>query len=101
MTFSQVLQEWWHVIVFAASGGVAFVLGKERNRWKIDQLGKELEKAFSEIEKMENKVDALKDEAGKNATHLGNAVAILQTQTTNILTLLVEVRDELRNKADK
>ena len=101
MTFTQFLQEWWHIIVFALSGGVAFVLGKERNRWKIDQIGKEVEKAFTEIEKVERKVDALKDTANRNAIELSNEVAILQTHTSNILSLLMEMRDELRHKVDK
>lgn len=97
----QVLQEWWHVLVFMASGVVAFILGKERNRWKIDQLGKELNKAFVELDKLETKVDGLKDAAAVNATTMSNAVTALQTQMTNIYSLLTEVRDELRKKADK
>lgn len=84
------LSEWWQFVAFVAAGIVAFVMGKERTRWRVDQLGdrvKDLDQRMVRLERQGN----------------AEAVTLAEIKATlgGIKDSLAEMRDDLKGKADK
>lgn len=84
------LREWWPFGVFLIGGWVSFLIGKERQRWRVDQIGIEVSKQGARIDKLEAQGQA-------EAVTLGE---IKVTQEL-ILAALSNLRDDLKGKADK
>lgn len=52
--------KWWGFIVFVVSGLVGWIIGVERNRWKINDLTKEMMEQKQEIKEIKS---SIKDDA--------------------------------------
>lgn len=84
------IADWWHFGAFIGSAAIAFLIGKERQRFKVDQIGKEVEVQGKRIEKLETQGNA-------EAVQLAQIV----TSQTHIIRTLEEIKTNLRGKADK
>jgi len=84
------VKELWPFGVFVVSGLLAFLVGKERQRWRVDAIGTELEHQGKRIARLEVK-------GAEEAVMLGE----IKTAQGLILSQLTELRAELRGKVDK
>lgn len=84
------IADWWQFGAFIAVSVIAFLVGKERQRFKVDQIGKEVEAQGRRIEKLERQGNA-------EAVQLGQIV----TSQTYIISTLDEIKESLRGKVDK
>lgn len=89
-SFISAAKDWWPFFVFVAGGVVSFFLGRERQRWRVDTIGTELDAQSKRIARLEVRGE---EEAV--------ALAEIKTTQTLILTQLTELRAEMRGKADK
>lgn len=85
-----ILKDWWAFAAFVGGGVVAFFLGQERRRYKIEDLAQKFERFEIELE-------SLKNQGRQEAV----SVAEVRVQLTMILAAVTELREELRGKADK
>lgn len=86
----QFLQDTWQFIAFLFGGIFAFVLGRERQRWRIDQLGEK-------VSDLDRRITGLEEQGHVEAVTL----AEIRTTQTTILDALAELRADLKGKADK
>lgn len=84
------VKDWWPFLAFVLGGLVSFLIGKERQRWRVDAIGRELEHQGKRIARLEVK-------GAEEAVMLGE----IKTAQGLILSQLTELRAELRGKADK
>lgn len=84
------IAEWWQFAVFALGGYGFYIVGRERQRFQIDQIGREVNRQSHEIE-------ALKAQGTSEAITLAGIVA---TQA-HIMASLEDIKETLKEKADK
>lgn len=84
------ISDWWGFLAFLGAGAVAFLAGKERQRYRVDQIGKD-------VEAITKRVKALEVQGGDVAVTLGEIKVML----AQIVQALGEVKADLRGKADK
>lgn len=82
--------DWWQFGIFLASAVIAFFVGKERQRFRVDQIGRE-------VEAQSRRIKALEDQGRSEAVQLGQIV----TSQTYIIQTLNEIKETLKWKADK
>lgn len=86
----EIFRDWWGFGAFVLGGLLAFSAGKERQRYKVDKIGEEVERQGHRIEVLERQ---------------GNAEAVqlaeIATSQTHILNSLNEIKQAMRRKADK
>jgi hypothetical protein len=78
-----IIADWWQFAVFLGGAVVAFIVGKERQRFKVDQIGRE--------------VEAQEKQGAAEAVQLAQIV----TSQSHILRTLDEIKQALGTKADK
>lgn len=91
------LQDWWGFVAFALGGFAAFVVGKERQRYKVDQVGKDVEKLSQRVTKQSAEIEALKQQGNTEAVALAGIASTQQY----IVKTLDEIKANLKEKADK
>ena len=84
------VKEWWAVLLFLIGGVWAVLMGRERNAWRIDQVGRK-------IEEVERRVSHLETQGAAEAVTL----AEIKIQLATVIETLGELRAELKGKADK
>jgi phage-related minor tail protein len=84
------IADWWGFLAFLGAGAVAFLAGKERQRYRVDQIGKD-------VEILAKRVKALEVQGNAEAVTLGEIKVML----SQIVQALGEVRADLKGKADK
>lgn len=84
------VREWWDVGAFIVAGVLAFIVGKERQRWRVNQIGEE-------VEKQGKRISHLEAQGHTSAVTL----AEIRTNQNLILTMLRELREDLKGKVDK
>lgn len=82
--------DWWQFVFFLIGGAIAFIAGKERQRFKVDQIGRE-------VEQQGRRIRALEVQGQSEAVQLAG----IATSQAHILTSLEEIKNTLRGKADK
>lgn len=80
----------WQFAVFLGSAFIAFIVGKERQRFKVDQIGRE-------VEAQGERIKALEKQGTAEAVQLAQIV----TSQGHILRTLDEIKQALGTKADK
>ena len=86
----EIIQGWWGFGAFVVGGLIAYSAGRERQRYKIDQIG-------VEVERQGVRIEALERQGNTEAVQL----AEIATSQTHILSSLNEIKEVLRRKADK
>lgn len=89
-TFVDLVKDWWGFVAFIIGGLLAYSAGKERQRYKVDQIG-------TEVERQGKRIEALERQGNTEAVQLAE-IAMSQT---HILNSLNEIKQALRGKADK
>jgi pantothenate kinase type III len=85
-----IITDWWQFAVFVGGAFIAFVVGKERQRFKVDQIGRE-------VEAQGERIKALEKQGTAEAVQLAQIV----TSQGHILRTLDEIKQALGGKADK
>lgn len=97
------LAEWWSVLVFMFSAVIAFIIGRERQRWKVDQLGEQIQKLNEDHEKnlvkIVNRVERLEKERVADAQVL-SGIAATQGQILERLEWIQRDLGQKKNRYD-
>lgn len=91
------IADWWQFGAFIGAAIVAFLAGKERQRFKVDQIGKDLERLSLKVDGQAQDIEGLKAQGNAEAVTLAQIV----TSQGYIVRTLDEIKDALRGKADK
>lgn len=87
---ANIVTDWWQFAVFLGGAFIAFAVGKERQRFKVDQIGRE-------VEAQGERIKALEKQGTAEAVQLAQIV----TSQGHILRTLDEIKQALGTKADK
>lgn len=89
-TLGAALREWWHVGLFLVGGAFAAMMGRERNTWRISEVGRKVDDIEGRVRKLE-------------AQGAAEAITLAEIKITlaNITTLLSELKHDLQGKQDK
>lgn len=97
MEIGTFLLDWWQFVVFLGGAAVAFIVGKERQRFRVDQVGKDFEILSAKVDMQSMEIEKLKAQGNSEAVTLAQIV----TSQTYILASFEEIKETLRGKADK
>jgi len=95
------LAEWWGFGAFLLGVLVAYVTGKERQQYKVEQLGKDLAALKSDVAKVRKELSDIHQHDGQEAVSSARAITELATDIKYLRKTMDEMRAELRGKADK
>ena len=87
---ANIIADWWQFAIFVGSAVIAFFVGKERQRYKVDQIGQE-------VERQGRRIRTLEDQGNAEAVQLAQIV----TSQGYIVQALNDIKETLRGKADK
>lgn len=93
--------DWWQFGAFMIASFVAYMTGKERQRYKIGQIGQDLERLSKKVDQQGADIDSMRREENANAVHSAEVLTKLITQQGHIIQTLNEIKDALKSKADK
>jgi hypothetical protein len=82
--------DWWQFGAFLVGGLIAYVAGRERQRFRVDQIGQE-------VRDQGERIAALEKQGTAEAVQLAQIVTTQQ----HILTALDDIKRALQGKADK
>lgn len=95
------IERFWPFGAFLASSAIAFVIGRERQRWKVDDLGEQLasysDRSDARFDKLESRLKAMESANVIEATSIATGVA----KQDMILMALERMERQIDNKADK
>lgn len=84
------VRDWWTVGVFLAGLVVSYIAGRERQRYRIDDL-------YGKVQSQDARLKHLEDQGQAEAITL----AEIRVQQANILAALREIKETMARKADK
>lgn len=87
---AQILLDWWQFLAFVGAGIFGLWWGKERQRWKVDQLG-------TKVEALDKRLAAVEKQGHAEAITL----AEISTTLLGIKEDLRDIRSDLKRKADR
>lgn len=87
---ASLIADWWQFVAFAVGGLVAYVAGRERTRFRVDQIGRE-------VRAQGERIAALERQGNSEAVQL----AQIATTQGHILKELGEIKVAMRGKADR
>lgn len=93
--------DWWQFGAFMIGAIVAFLVGKERQRYKIDQIGHDVESLSQKVDRQGAEIESMRREENANAVHSTEVLTKLITSQGHIIQTLEEIKEALRGKADK
>jgi hypothetical protein len=87
---ADIFRDWWAFVAFMLTGAIGWVLGLERNRWRIDDVGRA-------VGHLEERVKTL--EAQGMASERSQATS--NEKLDHIREDLREIKKDLRGKEDR
>lgn len=93
--------DWWQFGAFLIVSLAAFMTGKERQRYKIGQIGQDLDRLSKKVDQQGADIDSMRREENANAVHSAEVLTKLITQQGHIIQALEEIKVSLKGKADK
>lgn len=97
----QLFTEAWEFIVFILAGAFGLLIGRERQRWRVDQIGQKLDEVEREMRDEFRRIKAREHDDEKGKQHVAVLLVRLETKQSAIFDTLVEMRKELKGKVDK
>lgn len=85
-----IINDWWAFAAFVAGGVIAFLMGQERRRYRVDDLARK-------VERLDEDVRDLKAQGSADAVTL----AEIRVQLKTIISALSDIREDVKGKADK
>ena len=89
-TIWAVIRDWWAFGVFVGGGVIAFLLGKERQRFRIDELARRMKELDADVQ-------SIKRQTAAEAISLAEIRVELRANTQ----ALTDLRNDLKGKADR
>lgn len=93
--------DWWQFGVFIGGSIIAFMVGKERQRYKVDQVGRDVCGLKVEMKEFRKELSAMKSIDGAEAVQAAKSITELATDIKYLRHSMDDLRSELRRKADK
>lgn len=81
---SESILEWWHVLIYAATMFIGFILGTAKQRWTQEQLQ-------LRVAALETRLVSLEHAANVDS----RAVLVMQNELTHIRSALVDIKAKL------
>lgn len=95
------VERFWPFGAFLATAAVSFIVGRERQRWKVDDLGEQLAsysaRSDARFDKLSTRLEAMESANVAEATSIATVVA----KQDMILLALERMERQLDRKADK
>lgn len=95
------IRDWWGFAAFIVGGLLAYSAGKERQRYKVDQIGRDVDRQGVELKELRNEVEKMRTQENKNHLHAAETVTKLIVSQGHIIERLDEIRTALAGKVDK
>lgn len=93
--------DWWQFGAFIFGAMVAFLVGKERQRYKVDQIGRDVEALSQKVDRQGAEIESMRRDENANALHSTEVLTKLITSQGHIIQSLEEIKEALKGKADK
>jgi uncharacterized coiled-coil protein SlyX len=87
---TEFLKDWWAFFAFVGTGIVGWMMGVERNRWKINDLG-------NAMVRLEDRVKVLETQGSDEKATL----AEIKANLASVLATLNRLESRIDGKADK
>lgn len=95
------IEDWWQFAAFGGAAVVAYVTGRERQRWHVHELGEKIDRQDREhnerMERLFSRVDQLERDTAKD----GRMLARIDATQRQILTTLGQMQAHLDQKKDR
>ena len=95
------LADWWQFGVFLLGIYGAWIMGKERQQYKVEQLGKDLCALKKDVSSIRREISDMHSQEGTEAVASAKAMTELATDIKYLRKTVDDLREELRGKADK
>ena len=112
MEVGALIADWWGFVVFLVGVGVAYITGKERQHYKVEQLQKDLlslkkdmadgrEALKKDIASVPKELSDMHAQDGSEAVAAAKAITELATDVKYLRKGMDDLHAELRRKVDK
>lgn len=100
-TILETVSDWWRFAFVVVGAILAFVLGRERQRYKVDQIGKEVCFLKEEMKEIRKELSSMHTQEGADAVEATRSITELSVDIKYLRKTIDEIRLELKQKADK
>lgn len=95
------IADWWQFGAFIAVSVIAFLGGRERQRYKVDEIGRDVCALKADLKEVRKELANMHEQDGAEAVSAAKAITELATDVRYLRRMMDELRAELRGKADK
>lgn len=98
---TNLVQDWWQFAFFVGGAFVAFIVGKERQRYKVEDIGRDVSGLKKEVQDLREELTLIHKQEGAEAVSSARSITELATDIRYLRKTVDEMRAELKEKADK
>ena len=97
----QVVSDWWQFAAFLAAAVVAYVTGRERQRWRVHELGEKIDRQDAEHNKRMERLFSRVAQLERDTAQDGRTLSSIDATQKQILSALDQMRAQLDQKQDR
>lgn len=101
MELGALIADWWGFGAFLIGVLIAYITGKERQQYKVEQLGRDLAVMKKDITEVRRELATMHLQDNTDAVSAAKAITELATDIKYLRKSMDELHCELRGKADK
>lgn len=98
---TSLVQDWWQFAFFIGGAFIAFIVGKERQRYKVEDIGRDVVGLKDELQEVRKELASMHQQDGAEAVSSARSITELATDIRYLRKTVDEMRAELKEKADK
>src|SRR6056297_941788 len=98
MEVGALIADWWGFVVFLVGVGVAYITGKERRHYKVEQLQKDLLALKKDMASVRKELSDMHAQDGSEAVAAAKAITELATDIKYLRKGMDDLHAELRRK---
>lgn len=95
------VSDWWQFAAFLGLGIVSFIVGRERQRYKVDEVGRDVCRLQKVVQEMQKDMSAMHTQDNIDAVSAATSITALSQDIKYLRESMDEIKNELRRKADK
>lgn len=95
------ISDWWQFAFFIGGAFIAFIVGKERQRYKVDEIGRVVDRLEAGLKDVRKELSSMHQHEGAEAISSARSITELATDIRYLRKAIDEMRAELKEKADK
>ena len=97
----QAVSDWWQFAAFLAAAVVAYVTGRERQRWHVHELGEKIDRQDAEHNERMERLFSRVAQLERDTVQDGRMLASIDATQKQILSTLGQMRAQLDQKQDR